>query len=59
MMTRKDYIETANNLLAYEDVIEDVVYLDLVTAFAIQFANDNPNFNRSKFFQACGVGQYA
>lgn len=57
MMTRKDYVKTAEILKEYWDnnPVEISDYLDLVYNFADWFAEDNPNFQEKKFVQACGL----
>lgn len=64
MMTRKDYISTSNILrdaVAYanDEVPQgNALYFSIETIqfvaekFAELFANDNPNFDEEKFFQA-------
>lgn len=58
MMTRKDYIATADILdvlvsTATDETIGDI--LDAVDAFADMFAKDNERFDRTRFLNACGV----
>jgi hypothetical protein len=54
MMTRKDYVSTAEILSAYkESFVDHFWYEDLVEDFAVLFAEDNPNFNHVKFREAC------
>ena len=57
MMTRKDYVATAEILKNFGDNIENnfTDFLDLVYDFADMFAKDNPNFNEKKFVNACGL----
>ena len=57
MMTRKDYVATAEILKNFGDNIENnfTDFLDLVYDFADMFAKDNPNFNEKKFANACGL----
>jgi hypothetical protein len=56
MMTRKDYVATAEILSSYKDLIGDeFTYHDLVDEFAAMFAEDNPNFVADKFFNACMI----
>ncbi len=53
MMTRKDYVETANILSGYKNLIEDeIIFEDLVNDFADMFAKDNERFNRDRFESA-------
>ena len=54
MMTRKDYVATAEILSGYKDLIADsFVYEDLVDEFAGMFAQDNERFDSDKFLEAC------
>ena len=56
MMTRKDYVATAEILSGYKDLIGDnFVYEDLVDDFAGMFAQDNERFDSDKFLEACGL----
>ena len=56
MMTRKDYVATAEILSGYKDLIGDnFVYEDLVDDFAGMFAQDNERFDSDKFLVACGL----
>lgn len=57
MMTRKDYVATAEILKNFGDNVESNFpdFLDLVYDFADMFAKDNPNFNEKKFANACGL----
>mgnify|MGYP003330363251 FL=1 len=57
MMTRKDYVATAEILKNFGDNIENnfTDFLDLVYDFADMFSKDNPNFNEKKFVNACGL----
>jgi hypothetical protein len=55
MMTRKDYIVTAEILSDVSDVVEDVVLYAIAKDFADYFSKDNPRFNRNKFYSAVGV----
>jgi len=59
MMTRKDYVETADILAGVRPALESLglegeqIFSDLVNDFAEMFANDNQRFLRSKFIDAC------
>jgi hypothetical protein len=53
MMTRKDYIETANILNKFADTIDSHTFQDLVFEFSEWFASDNPRFDENKFWDAC------
>ena len=57
MMTRKDYVKTAEILKNFYDhnSISDNDFIDLVYEFADWFAEDNPNFQEIKFVNACGL----
>jgi hypothetical protein len=55
MMTRKDYVATAQILSDWADVMEYETLYALAKDFADYFANDNANFNRSRFYNAVGV----
>jgi hypothetical protein len=52
MMTRKDYISTAEILSDVQDKTHPAVYGKLVREFGVLFAKDNPNFDISKFYSA-------
>ena len=54
MMTRKDYVATAEILSSYKDLIGDeFTFHDLVDDFAAMFESDNPKFKADVFFDAC------
>lgn len=53
MMTRKDYVSTAEILRQYQDDIAPFVFADLVQEFSVMFANDNPRFDVARFEDAC------
>jgi hypothetical protein len=55
MMTRKDYVATAEILSDVSDVVEDVVLYAIAKDFADYFQKDNPRFDREKFYSAIGV----
>lgn len=57
MMTRKDYVATAEILKNFGNNVENnhSDFIDLVYDFADMFAQDNPNFQEKKFVQACGL----
>ena len=52
MMTRKDYIKTAEILKYVSDKTHPAVFSKMVLDFAVMFAMDNPNFNAKKFYEA-------
>ena len=53
MMTRKDYVETAKILNQFSDTIDSHVFQDLVFEFSELFLADNPNFDETRFWDAC------
>jgi hypothetical protein len=54
MMTRKDYVATAQILSSFKDSISNqIVFEDLVDEFADFFSADNERFNFEKFREAC------
>jgi hypothetical protein len=54
MMTRKDYVATAEILYGFKDLIGDqLVFEDLVDEFSLMFESDNERFDHVKFFNAC------
>jgi hypothetical protein len=59
MMTRKDYVETADILAGVRPALESLglegeqIFSDLVNDFAEMFANDNDRFLSGRFFDAC------
>lgn len=59
MMTRKDYVETANILADSRDALLSLgvegeqIFSDLADNFAEMFKNDNDRFLSGKFFDAC------
>jgi hypothetical protein len=54
MMTRKDYVQTAQILSSYKDSIGDeLTFQDLVDDFSAMFHEDNPRFNPETFRKAC------
>jgi hypothetical protein len=60
MMTRKDYIATANILSSYleqteENILASLIVKSIAEDFADLFANDNPNFDDEKFLDAVGL----
>lgn len=57
MMTRKDYVKTANILAGFVDEIDPNVFEDLVEEFAQYFASDNERFDKARFEKACGVDE--
>ena len=57
MMTRKDYVQTANILKGFVDEIPQITYEDLVNEFAEWFKSDNDNFDFARFEKACGIDE--
>ena len=54
MMTRLDYVATAEILHGFKDLIGDqLVFEDLVDEFSLMFESDNERFDHVKFFNAC------
>jgi len=53
MMTRKDYVATAEILNSFVDKIDSEDFSDLVFEFSEMFLADNPRFNEDKFNEAC------
>lgn len=53
MMTRKDYVSTAEILSNYHHHFDVGTFADIVNDFADMFENDNPRFNHDKFVEAC------
>jgi len=54
MMTRKDYIATADILNHLKDEMPKHIHFALVDAFAQMMENDNPRFDAKRFFSASG-----
>ena len=55
MMTRKDYVETAQILKDHDDLVEDIILHSIAQDFANYFKKDNPRFDENRFFIACGL----
>ena len=53
MMTRKDYVSTAEILKTYAEAMDLFFFEDLVNDFADMFEEDNARFNRVRFVEAC------
>ena len=53
MMTRKDYVATAEILNSYVDSLDTTIFDSLVQDFIAMFAEDNERFLISKFEDAC------
>jgi hypothetical protein len=54
MMTRKDYIATAEILKYVSDKTHPAVFSKIVIDFAEMFAKDNTRFDGNKFLKASG-----
>ena len=52
MMTRKDYVETANILNGYVEQIDFLILADIAEDFAEMFAEDNERFDHQRFIDA-------
>jgi hypothetical protein len=52
MMTRKDYVETANILNSVADEMDFIALANVAEKFAEMFANDNPRFDHQRFIDA-------
>ncbi len=52
MMTRKDYVETANILNSVADEMDFLTLASVAEKFAEMFANDNPRFDHQRFIDA-------
>lgn len=53
MMTRKDYIRTAQILSTFKNEIDQTIFDDLVFNFSEMFAVDNSRFDVALFEKAC------
>jgi hypothetical protein len=53
MMTRKDYVATAEILNSFVHNIEAPIFDNLVMDFSAMFAEDNDRFMVDKFEDAC------
>jgi len=54
MMTRKDYVATAEILKYASNKIHPAVFSKVVNDFAEMFAVDNPRFDVKRFHEASG-----
>lgn len=52
MMTRKDYVATANILSKYVDKVDDDYLTDLIHDFSAMFSKDNERFDHLTFVKA-------
>lgn len=55
MMTRKDYIATADILANIKSEIPEHIHYILTDEFAQMMQADNPRFDRTRFLTASGV----
>jgi len=53
MMTRKDYVATAEIINSYADEIKLTVLEDLVNDFIEMFSADNERFDSDRFWEEC------
>jgi hypothetical protein len=53
MMTRKDYVGTAEILKDMQDRMDEVNFSLLISKFGVMFGQDNPRFDFQKFMSAC------
>jgi len=54
MMTRKDYVATAQILNEFRDlIIDEIIFADLVDEFSAMFEVDNERFLHETFVNAC------
>jgi hypothetical protein len=55
MMTRKDYVATAEILKSFQDEMTPLTFADLVEEFVDMFALDNERFQADRFKEAAGL----
>ena len=53
MMTRKDYVATADILFSIKHAVTPEVHNFLIDEFAIMFEKDNERFDTERFERAC------
>jgi hypothetical protein len=53
MMTRKDYVNTAEILNSYATEIKVEVLEDMINDFIEMFAADNERFDSDRFYEEC------
>ena len=58
MMTRKDYVVTAQIIKDHTDVVEDIILHSIAKDFANYFAKDNPRFDEDRFMVASGLADF-
>jgi DNA-directed RNA polymerase alpha subunit len=56
MMTRKDYVSTAEILNSIADDVDFLTLANVAEKFAEMFANDNERFDHAKFIDAVMKG---
>ena len=56
MMTRKDYVQTANILNGYKDQIDFILMSEIVLDFSEMFMADNERFDEQRFIDAVFQG---
>jgi hypothetical protein len=54
MMTRKDYVATAEILKFASDKTHPAIFSKIVNDFAVMFAQDNSRFDVNRFHEASG-----
>lgn len=59
MMTRKDYVATAEILATYSNLIDQFTFEDLIYDFSDMFLSDNPKFNAMTFKNACYANDFS
>ena len=52
MMTRKDYVATAEILNGYKDTIDFLLLNEIALDFAEMFSEDNERFDEQRFIDA-------
>lgn len=52
MMTRKDYVATANILNGYKDTIDFLLLNEIALDFVEMFSEDNERFDEQRFIDA-------
>jgi hypothetical protein len=53
MMTRKNYVATAEIIKSYNLQLPEILLEKLVNDFAEMFSEDNPSFDSNRFRVAC------
>ena len=54
MMTRKDYVATAEILKFASNKVHPAIFSKIVNDFAVMFAKDNERFDVNRFHEASG-----